>query len=53
VETPVYFNSTDPGSISTRVWQVEGLEDGDHEIIGSTTTVDGQGLANIWLDYFE
>ena len=49
----VYLNSTSPDNNSTRLWSKEGLGDGDHQIIGTTTATDGQAVANIWLDYFE
>jgi len=51
--TSTNLNSTDPGSNSTRLWQIGGLSDGDHQVIGSTAAVNGQVVANIWIDYFE
>ena len=53
VERPVHLNSTDSGTSSTLLWRVEGKKDDDHQILGWTTLADGQGVANIWLDYFE
>jgi len=49
----VDLNSKDPGNNSTRLWNEAGLGDGDHQVFGWTTTAAGQGIANIWIDYFE
>jgi len=51
--TSTNVSSTDPDSNSTRLWQVGGLPEGDHQVIGYSTTVTGQDVANIWIDYFE
>jgi len=51
--TSTNLSTTDPGSNSTLLWQVGGLPDGDHQVIGFTTAADGQVVANIWIDYFE
>ena len=42
------------GAISSvNLNSTEELEDGDHQIIGTTSAAMGQAVANIWLDYFE
>jgi len=49
----VDLNSNDPGNNSTRLWHEIGLGDGDHQVFGRIINADGQGVANIWMDYFE
>ena len=51
--TSVDLNSDDPGNNSIRLWNEAGLGDGDHQVFAWTTAAAGQGVANIWVDYFE
>ena len=48
----VDLNSTNPDNISASLWSREGLGDGDHQVVGIMSAVNGT-VANIWLDYFE
>ena len=52
----LYLNTTVPSTDSTLLWHAKGLGDGDHEVICWTTALNGndvQGIANVWIDYFE
>ena len=52
-QEPLYVNSTAPHNSPVLLWRKERLADAGHQVMGPTTAIEGQGVANIWVDYFE
>lgn len=51
--TTLNLTSTELSNSSIRLWNRDGLGDGDHQVITHTSAMDGSVVANIWIDYIE